>query len=241
MAETLTKEATEAIEEALNTELDSEDDVMKALTARAKDGKLPDAAQNALKGALRLLGAHKELGDVLKSATVEPEAEPETKPEVKAEPEPEPPPAAGDPVEKAHLAQLAKRDEKIDKQDKRIAELEAVAKADKVEKLVDEMDLPSMSREDQVKLIAGLNDDQREMMKAWSDGLHASMEATRPAGTPRRGETVPESASDELMKRANGLVEKDASGKLDLSDAILKVRAADPALTERCRIEALGG
>ena len=178
---------------------------------------------------------------MLKSAIEEPKAEPKVEPEVKPEPEPEPAPAAGDPIEKAHQDELAKRDEKIDKQDKRIAELEAVAKADKVEKFVDEMDLPSMSREDQIAFVAGLNDDQREMVKAWSDGLHASMEATRPAGTPRRGETVPESASDELMKRAKGLVAKDASGKLDLADAILKVRAEDPALTERCRIEALGG
>ena len=247
MAEMLTKEATEEIETALNTEFESEADVMKNLEAKAKDGKLPDKARNALKGALRLLGAHKELGDVLKSACEEPEAEPkpepkpEAEPEVKPEPKPEPAPVAGDPVEKAHQAELAKRDEKIDKQDKRIAELEAVAKADKVEKLVEEMDLPSMSREDQIAFVAGLDDEQRETVKAWSDGLHTSMEATRPAGTPRRGETVPESASDELMKRANGLVEKDASGKLDLADAILKVRADDPELAGRCTIEARGG
>ena len=245
MPETLTKEQTAEIEEALNTELDSEDDVMKSLEAKAEGGKLSPKALNAAKAAARLLGAHPELGDVLKGATEEPKAEPKVepkpKPEVKPEPKPEPAPAAGDPVEKAHLAELAKRDVEITELKKQVGELVATAKADKVEKFVDELDLPSMSREDQIAFVAGLNDDQHEMVKAWSDGLHASMGTTQPAGTPRRGETVPESASDELMKRATGLVEKDASGKLDLSDALLKVRAADPALTERVRQETLGG
>ena len=250
---TLTGKETAAIEEALNTGFDGEEDVLKAMEARAKDGKLSEKARNALKGALRLIGAHTELSDVMKADSEDPKPEPKPENEPKPEPEakldetPEVTPDIPASVEKvlkaereAHKAELAKRDVVIAELKK--FQVEMVAKADlvEVEKLVDTMNLPSMSREDQIKLVRSWTPEQREKFAGWAEGLTKSIDLSTPIGSPRRGVDVPESAQDETMRLANARVEKDASGKLDLADAIVKVRAERPDLAARSRLEALG-
>ena len=249
---TLTEEETAAIVGALNTAVDGEDALMKAMTARAKD-KLTDNERNALKGALRLLGSSKSFADIVKAITEDPKPEEKPKDEPKPEPEakpdetPEVKPDIPAEVEKvlkaereAHKAELAKRDAEI--LDLKKFQAEMVAKADlvEVEKLVDTMNLPSMSREDQIKLVRSWTPEQREKFAGWAEGLTKSIDLSTPIGSPRRGVDVPESAQDETMRLANARVEKDASGKLELADAIVKVRAERPDLAARSRLEALG-
>ena len=251
---TLTEGETAAIEGALNTAVDGEDALMKAMASRAKDGKLSEKDRNALKGALRLLGSSAAFADIVKAISEDPKPEekteekPDEKTETKPDETPEVTPDIPASVEKvlkaereAHKAELAKRDAEIG--DLKKFQAEMVAKADlvEVEKLVDTMNLPSMSREDQIKLVRSWTPEQREKFAGWAEGLTKSIDLSTPIGSPRRGVDVPESAQDETMRLAKARVEKDASGKLDLADAIMKVRAEDPALARRSDAEATRG
>jgi len=250
---TLTEEETAAIEGALNTAVDGEDALMKAMASRAKDGKLSEKDRNALKGALRLLGSSAAFADIVKAITEDPK--PDEKPEDEAKPEPEAKPDETPEVKpdipaevekvlkaerEAHKAELAKRDAEIG--DLKKFQAEMVAKADLVEvkALVEKMQLPSMSSEDQVAFVAGLTKDQREKFAGWADGLGKAIDLSSDIGSPRRGLDRPESAQDEIMRLAEARVEKDASGKTDLAEAIIKVRAEHPDLAKRSRLEALG-
>ena len=245
---TLTEEETAAIEGALNTAVDGEDALMKAMASRAKDGKLSEKDRNALKGALRLLGSSAAFADIVKAITEDPKPdekpkdEPKPEPEAKPDetPEPEKETSGSDDVAKAHQAELRKRDDKIEALEKFQADM--LEKADRVEvaTLVEKMQLPGMSSDDQIEFVLGLDKAHREKMSAWAPALTKAIDLSSDIGSPRRGLDRPESAQDEIMRLAEARVEKDASGKTDLAEAIIKVRAEHPDLAKRSRLEALG-
>jgi hypothetical protein len=247
MPETLTKEEAEGLSAALNAPYDSEEAFLAKVDEVKKD--LTKAHRDAIKGAFRLIQSCKDdVGeDMMRvvmdlAGLVKAEKKKDDEPEPKIEPKPveKKDETQLSEVEKAHAAELSKRDEKIDALEKAVTGLLDEKDDSAVTALVAEMNLPGMSAQDQEKLFKTLPADVRAAFGAWAPAITKAIDMTT-VGTSRHGEPAPESAQAETMQKARALVEKDASGKLDLADALLTVRAADPSLAERTRLEDLKG
>jgi len=90
-------------------------------------------------------------------------------------------------------------------------------------------------------LFAKLTPEVRAEFAEWAPAITKADSLTDVHGVGPRAAAAPEeSAQAEIMKLAEGIVEKDASGKLDMADAILQIRQQRPDLVERSRREALG-
>ena len=251
---TLSKEETEQLQEVLNTEAKDEEKLLEKVDGKSKN------ATKALLRVLQHIAADMEPEDLQKflaDAGFGFEKAEEKEPEDDSKTEEQKAIAKRD----AALAALPENVREILKSDRDATEAENVELRKQVEegakwrtdfiekaddeavaKLVEKMQIPGMAEEDQVKFVKALPTELRETMKGWAEALKASKELGDPTatiGTARRGEhTV--SAGDEIMKRAEALVKADTSGKLDIADAILKVRAEDPNLAEHSRRETLG-
>ena len=250
LTEQLTKEATEELQKALNTEGEDEAEKLEKI-----DGK----SKNAAKAALRILQhltsgmdpeeVQKFLADAgfgYEKADETPEATEAEKAIAKRDAAlaalPENVRAILKEEREADAAEKDTLRKQVEEGAKWRADFIAKAEAEAIEKLVDELQIPGMSREDQVIFVAALPEAQRESMKGWATALRVTKGFSDPTtviGTPRRGEHVT-SANADTMEKARALVKADTSGELDLADAIVQVRAEDPALAERARLETLG-
>ncbi|HUT62198.1 MAG TPA: hypothetical protein VNA25_30530 [Phycisphaerae bacterium] len=136
---------------------------------------------------------------------------------------------------------LKSRDDKIAELTKFQAAVGVKEDERQVREIVEEMNLPGMSLEDQVAFVKSMDPEGRKKIAAWAPALHASgtESPTTEIGSSRRGSLDASSAREEIAKRTKELVEK-SDGKLDEADAGLKVLEDDPKLAARHRAELQG-
>jgi len=245
----LSEAEAKALEIALCTPLDKEDELLKAAGDLPADklaiakGLLRLSAHTGLKGdALQELAAKAGIGFAKPVEKADPEPKPDLKPDAKPDPEPKPTPG----LTKADVdVELKKRDETIEKQQGQITALTAnIAKRDAddddraVAALVAEHGMPG-DKDNLTKLVKSMSPEMREMWASSQKSARAAL-ALAEKGTRTIVGAAPESAQAKLNALIASAVQK-AGDKPDM-DAILKgIDAEHPDIFADVRAEAMGG
>ncbi|MFA4971872.1 MAG: hypothetical protein WC683_04615 [bacterium] len=240
------EEAVQAFEDTLNQAAANEDELLADIE---KSATISDKAKNAVRASLRMLSAYKdEIGEqILKSLAAAAgfghgEAVTKSAEDIAAEIK-----KSVDEGVAAQVAEITKSaDEKVAAAEGKVAGLEhQVAVKERAATIAAQFPhLPGKPEERaEIILKAEATDPKvaEELQKSWEREEAMTKAATGEIGKDSAGANPPGSVVEDVMARANALVEKSEGGKLPFDQALAKVFADEPALYDKYRAEKIGG